>query len=284
MAFEKWEPQPEFERFPASATIVQSRLIRLPSPVANMLRLRCKTLESRMGPGRKEPELLDARGDVEIDGLPGAEGQPGGRASAERFVWNAVEGRGRLESARAARIEQAGNVIAAPQIFLSDGGSSALLCGPKQVRFVQERDGRREEVRISSEGPLLYDAGAGRVKLEDRCSVRTTDFRFFADRIDATLTPGGRGLNSLVASGRVHGGRPVDNLSLRGDRLVYDPVRRELRLTGYPYAVASSGEARLLQDTLVFTESAVGQNGEKTRMMEMRGGGRGVTIIIPQAK
>ena len=42
MAFEKWEPQPEFERFPASATIVQSRLIRLPSPVANMLRLRGK--------------------------------------------------------------------------------------------------------------------------------------------------------------------------------------------------------------------------------------------------
>ena len=43
MAFEKWEPQPEFERCPASATIVQSRLIRLPSPVANMLRLRGKT-------------------------------------------------------------------------------------------------------------------------------------------------------------------------------------------------------------------------------------------------
>ena len=42
MAFEKWEPQPDFENFPASATIVQSRLIRLPSPVANMLRLRGK--------------------------------------------------------------------------------------------------------------------------------------------------------------------------------------------------------------------------------------------------
>lgn len=43
MAFEKWEPQQESDRFPASATIVQSRLIRLPSPVANMLRLRGKT-------------------------------------------------------------------------------------------------------------------------------------------------------------------------------------------------------------------------------------------------
>ncbi|MEA2166217.1 MAG: hypothetical protein QOK37_4344 [Thermoanaerobaculia bacterium] len=43
MAFEKWDPQPEFERFPASATIVQSRLIRLPTPVALMLRLRGKS-------------------------------------------------------------------------------------------------------------------------------------------------------------------------------------------------------------------------------------------------
>lgn len=42
MPFEKWEPQPDFTNFPASATIVQSRLIRLPSPVANMLRLRGK--------------------------------------------------------------------------------------------------------------------------------------------------------------------------------------------------------------------------------------------------
>ncbi len=43
MSFEKWEPQHEFERFPASATIVQSRLIRLPSPVALVLRLRGKS-------------------------------------------------------------------------------------------------------------------------------------------------------------------------------------------------------------------------------------------------
>lgn len=42
MAFEKWEPQQDSER-PSSATIVQSRLIRLPSPVASALRLRGKS-------------------------------------------------------------------------------------------------------------------------------------------------------------------------------------------------------------------------------------------------
>lgn len=40
MGFEKWVPQSEYRNVPASATIVQSRLIRLTEPVAAMLRLR----------------------------------------------------------------------------------------------------------------------------------------------------------------------------------------------------------------------------------------------------
>ena len=43
MSFEKWVPQTEFDNFPASATIVQSRLIRVATPIANMLKLRGKT-------------------------------------------------------------------------------------------------------------------------------------------------------------------------------------------------------------------------------------------------
>ena len=42
MSFEKWEPQPDTS-VPASATIVQSRLIRLTSDVASILRLRGRT-------------------------------------------------------------------------------------------------------------------------------------------------------------------------------------------------------------------------------------------------
>lgn len=43
MSFEKWTPQSDSEAGPASATIVESRLIRLATPVANMLKLRGKT-------------------------------------------------------------------------------------------------------------------------------------------------------------------------------------------------------------------------------------------------
>jgi hypothetical protein len=43
MSFEKWVPQTDFDNFPASATIVQSRLIRVATPVANLLKLRGKT-------------------------------------------------------------------------------------------------------------------------------------------------------------------------------------------------------------------------------------------------
>lgn len=42
MSFEKWTPQSDSEAGPASATIVESRLIRLATPVANMLKLRGK--------------------------------------------------------------------------------------------------------------------------------------------------------------------------------------------------------------------------------------------------
>lgn len=42
MSFEKWVPQPDTSG-PASATIVQSRLIRLTSDVASALKLRGKT-------------------------------------------------------------------------------------------------------------------------------------------------------------------------------------------------------------------------------------------------
>lgn len=42
MSFEKWVPQPDLS-LPASATIVQSRLIRLTADVAQALRLRGRT-------------------------------------------------------------------------------------------------------------------------------------------------------------------------------------------------------------------------------------------------
>ncbi|MBW3670110.1 MAG: hypothetical protein KY432_00400 [Acidobacteria bacterium] len=42
MSFEKWKPKPDYKRRPASATIVQSRLIRLSGPVAEKLNLRNK--------------------------------------------------------------------------------------------------------------------------------------------------------------------------------------------------------------------------------------------------
>lgn len=42
MSFEKWTPQSDSDAGASSATIVQSRLIRLASPIANQLKLRGK--------------------------------------------------------------------------------------------------------------------------------------------------------------------------------------------------------------------------------------------------
>ena len=54
MGFEKWVPQADFESIPASATIVQSRLIRLTAPVADMLNLRGENHASLFFDRRKQ--------------------------------------------------------------------------------------------------------------------------------------------------------------------------------------------------------------------------------------
>jgi len=242
--------------------------------------LRSSTLNVKARPDGKEVEELDARGSVEIDGLLAEAGRPGGKASADRFVWRPLESRGRLESSRHVRIEQAGSLICAPDVILGDGGRSVLLRGPKLVRLTQERDGRKDEVRISAEGDVLYDAGTGRIRLRDRCTIRTPEFRLEADRVDVTLSPDGKDVRSLEAAGSIRGVRSAEGLTIRGDRLLYDPERRELRISGTPYAVAGAGRGSTLQRELVFTERPDG-NGGLLRTTELRGGGGRVRIELP---
>ena len=54
MGFEKWVPQADIESVPASATIVQSRLIRITAQVANALNLRGKSHASLFFDRRKK--------------------------------------------------------------------------------------------------------------------------------------------------------------------------------------------------------------------------------------
>jgi hypothetical protein len=243
--------------------------------------LRSRTLTVAARPGGAEVEEIDARGEVVLDGLLAGDGRPGGRATAERFVWRPLEERGRLESARHVRIEQGGSLVCAPEVFLQDGGRAVLLRGPKLVRLTQERDGRVEEFRISAEGDVLYDAASGRIRLRDRCTIRSPEFRLEADRVDVVLSPDGKDVRSLDAAGSIRGVRTAEGLTIRGDRLAYDPARRELRISGVPWALAGAGRASTLQRELLFSERPDGKGGI-LRTTELRGGGDRVRIVIPE--
>ncbi len=258
---------------------VDARIAGLGAPGQPPVRLRSRRLAARLAPGGNDVEVIEADGDVRLEGLLAGSG--GGRAEADRFVWDRPSATGHLQAARGVRFEQGATRVVAPFIALSDGGHSVRLQGPKQIVFVQERDGRRDEMRASCEGDILYDAGAGRIRMSDRCLIRTPDFRLSADRVDVTLDPLKRELASLSARGAVRAWRPAENVLLSGDRLAYDPARQEFRLRGTPQAVASAGRATTVQDEIVLYERP-GPDGSPVRYTEMRGGARGVRIVIPE--
>ena len=258
---------------------VDARIADLGGPGQPPVSLRSRRLAARFTPRADDVEALEADGDVRLEGLLAGGG--GGRAEADRFVWDRPGNRGYLQAPRAVRLEQGGTRVLAPFVLLQDGGRSVLLQGPKQIVFVQERDGVRDELRASCEGDILYDAAAGRIRLRDQCLLRTPDFRLAADRVDVELDPVKRQLAAMNARGGVRAWRPTENVLLSGDRLAYDPARQEFRLRGTPQAVATAGRARTLQDEIILYE-ADGPGGERVRYTEMRGGARGVRIVIPE--
>jgi hypothetical protein len=225
-------------------------------------------------PAGWELREFEADGDVVLSGILPGEGKAPGRAEAERFRWNLAEQRGILEAARFVRIVQGTNTILAPRVVIEDGGSTVVLKGPKEIRFSQPaaEGAPAEELRASAEGDAVLYAGSGRIRMERACSIRTKEFRMTCDRVDALLEKEGGGVRSLRAAGNVRAQRPLDGVSLYGDRLSYDPVRRELEIFGSPFAVADQGRMVSQQERLVFFERTNGKPGSTVRYVEMRRG------------
>jgi hypothetical protein len=240
--------------------------------------LRSRTLAARMNPRGDDVETLEANGDVRLEGLVGAGG--GGRAAAERFVFDRATGRGRLESPRVVRLELGATLILAPVVALQDAGRTVILQGPKRIVFAQEHDGRRDEMAASCEGDIVYDAGAGRMRMVQACRLRTSDFRLTAERVDVEIDSDKRELKAFTAKQDVRVRRDAENVLLSGNRLYYDPSRREFRLRGSPHAVATQGRATMTTEEIVLIERTDAA-GESIPTTELRGGAQGVRILIP---
>jgi hypothetical protein len=253
---------------------VEARLAARRDRTGSPMDLACDRLSTNLA--AKGIRDLEAVGRVFLGGLAGREGAPPGRAEADRFTWDVVEERGLLEVRPFVRVRQGDSLITAPRVVL-ESPTLVVLKGPKQVRLVQEG----EEYRAGCAADLVLDQASGLLRMRDDCRLRTGDLEMRADRIDAVLGGGGRGLESLTARGDLRLRRIKDGTNLYGSKLVFRPSDQSFTLFGSPYAVADTGRTLLVQERIQVYEKVNG-GGQKVRYTEMTGGRDGLRIVIDE--
>ena len=248
--------------------------------------LKCDRLTTHAEPtttGRTDLRDLQAEGRVVLGGLmsdPDAAAKgDSGEARADFFTWDVVHEKGRLEAKPLVRITQGPSVITAPKVLL-ESPKIIVLKGPKQVHLLQERDGVKEEYRATCDGDLVMDQDSRRLWMRDRCVIRTKEMLLKSDRVNALMTEDGKGLESLLAMGKVHAVRQADGTNIYGDRLAFRFKDQDLRVYGAPYAVADTGRTTARQEQIRVYEKKHPKTGQMIRYTEMLGGSDGVRIEI----
>ena len=240
--------------------------------------------------GKTELQSLEATDHVVLGGLmskagpssPDGANDPG-EAHADRFHWDVARNRGWLDGSPNVVITQGPSTIVAPKVVL-ESPEIIVLKGPKHVRLVQEREGKKEEYRATCDGDMVIDSSAehNRLWMRDRCVLRTDEMTLHSDRVNAVLSPGGKGMESLLAQGRVRALRESDHTTLYGDRLFYKFTDQTLRVYGSPRTVADAGHSSSTQEEIRVYQQKHPKTGELVRYTEMIGGSDGVRIEIDE--
>jgi hypothetical protein len=256
--------------------------------------LKCDRLTTHAEPtttGRTDLRKLDAEGRVVLGGLmsdPGAADKgDAGEARADFFTWDVLARRGLLEAKPFVRITQGPSTIVAPKVVL-ESPNIIVLKGPKQVHLLQERDGVKEEYRATCDGDLVMDQQSRRLWMRDRCLIRTKEMTLKSDRVNALMTEDGKGLESLLALGKVHAVRRSDpkpdqrsdETNIYGERLAFRFKDQDLRVYGSPYAVVEAGNTMARQGEIRVFEKRHPKTGQMIRYTEMIGDRDGVHIEI----
>jgi hypothetical protein len=273
---------------------VSARLVRGKDPDAQPVALKSRTLTMRAIPGEREVQEIEALEEVILEGFNTGAAEAPGRAEADRFFWNQAENHGLLEKRPFVRVVQEESTLLAPRIVL-EGSSMIVLKGPKQV-VLNKKDDEGKPVRytIRSDGDIVLDSSGGStvIRLQDSCAVREAEAHLFADRMTLAMTKDGRGLETLHAWGRVRvrtlnekpTGQVKENATLFGEWLTYLPATptrsRTMTLTGSPLAVIDAGRRVATQEQILFYEKVDPDTGQTVQYQEMRGGKRGVRIVV----
>jgi hypothetical protein len=262
--------------------------------------------------GKTDVRSLDATDRVVLGGLmpaakaesPDGPSDPG-EAYADHFAWDVKANRGLLEARPFVHIIQGASLIVAPLVLL-ESPNIMVLKGPKQVRLTQVREGKPEEYRATCDGDLILDNASRHLTMRNNCRLqikegmssedpltpqgplkspdvsRSQDMILTSDRVNAVLAPEGKGMESLLALGRVHAIREFDQTNLYGDRLAYRFTDQDLRVYGGPTAVADTGHTIATQEQIRVYQKPHPKTGLPVRYTEMIGGSDGVRIEIEE--
>lgn len=262
--------------------------------------------------GKPEVRTLDAAEQVVLGGLTPAAGagspegpaEPG-EAHADLFHWDVRANRGWLDARPYVRIIQGNSLILAPRVLM-ESPDIFVLKGPKQVRLSQVREGKEEEYRATCDGDMVLDRASHHLLMRNNCRLqikdttkslepgkspepgkrqeplKSQDMILTSDRVNAILSPDGKGLESLLALGHVHAIREADHTNLYGDRLAYRFRDQDLRVYGNPIAVADTGHSTATQEQIRVYQKPHPRTGQDVRYTEMIGGSDGVRIEIDE--
>jgi lipopolysaccharide export system protein LptA len=237
-------------------------------------------LESSMAAGRPQASMIRATGSVRVTGDAGPQG---GKidATGDRFTWSVPGGRGALFGTPFARIVQGESRIDAPEIVF-EGRSMFVVKGPKRIHLVNEKPqgamekvwepGRRTEIAVATDGDVVYDGGAGIVRILDRSIVRSDGMRVSSDRLTILMAPDGQGISEVRGHGHVDVVRP--DMRFVGDLLWYVPSSGKIEVRGEPHVVATMQGLE--------TRNAIVRYDPSTGRVEAEGGRKRGRIEIPK--
>lgn len=254
---------------------------------AQPVALRSRTLITRQLPGAKELSEIEALGDVMLEGFNPAPGQKPGRAEADRFFWDQAGNHGLLEKRPFVRIVQEASTLFAPRVVL-EGNSKIVLKGPKFVVLSQmDEKGKEARTTVTADSDIVLDSSGERktLRLQDACVVRTPEVHLFSDRMVVTMSKENR-VETLQAWGRVRARQIQEGATLFGEWMTLEPKTetkgQKMTLTGSPLAIADMGRTIATQEKILVYERPDPVTGQPVQFQEMRGGKRGVRIVVDE--
>ena len=263
---------------------VTATLVPKDKPDAPPIVIRSDKLNARMEPtpeGRRIREV-EATGNVRLGGIEGKAGAGSEQIEAERFHWDLAEERGVLQGRPFVRLVRDRTTILAPLVVL-EGRSIQVLKGPKRIHIVQPKEGGGEAtIVVASEGDIEINSSGGkrRIILASPSQVRTDEFHLAARRMEVTLASEGGEIEELTARGEVRAIRLVDDVSMYGEHLRYEPSDQSFTLTGVPHVVAEARGQILRPEQIRIFKGPHPLTGVETVFTQLRGGKHGIRIQI----